>query len=540
MPQCPSTKVLDQYIRGDLSDDQRARIDAHIQHCDKCRQLSADPADTELLNDLRHVFHRQTATPPSIWVPPEDLQGQCVGVYCIDRLLGEGGMARVYRAINTETETPVAFKVLKPQYQVDNNVCARFEREARSMARIKHDHVIRILDFTSDAGVKAIVMELLTGGSLRRRLNKMQAEKQTMDITEAVDLITQAAQGIHAAHQMDMVHRDVKPSNLMLNKNGQIKVADFGAIQVFEGTTWLTGVGQQIGTPNYMSPEQCRGDRVTPASDVYSLGATLYELVAGRLPFEVEEASPFAIMLKHISEPPPDPRVWREDLPDWLAMIILKCLEKKSHNRYQNAGQLAEALLIGPPAVPPEMEPAIFKEAGLHMDISAIRKQLQKLSHRAIIFWACRCARQVQYLNPDPRLERALSMAEAAVSESAKKGSQHAVSQALSRIHAIRAASLRAAYADDTRATASASESAKSAAAASACATARCIDDAAADAAFAARSAITALKSANEPIEHFWEQARRDYQVLRQACQGQEGTIGKPLPGDLFEKSVNT
>lgn len=486
------------------------------------------------MEDLRVVMERRARA--SLALPPaEALQGRRVGPYVLGKLLGEGGMARVYRAMDAVHERPVAFKVLKPEYQMDRNLTARFEREARSMARLEHEHVVRILDVVLEEDLNAIVMELLTGGTVRRRISEFRDSGAMITLAEAVTLVMQAARGIHVAHQQGIVHRDVKPSNLLLDDHGLVKVADFGTIHVLENTTWLTGVGQQVGTPGYMSPEQCAGQSVTCASDVYSLGVTLYELMTGRLPFEVEEASPFALMLKHISEPPTDPRQWREEIPDWLAEIVLKTLHKKPGDRYGQAGEFADALREGFHQLEDRRE---VRGVGVdwRMDPVSIRGRLEQLPQRAIVYWACRCARRVQSHNPDPRVERALEMAEATVVEPQTTDTHVSVTRALAKIRALRAASLRAAYAEVvTRESGAAAEAAKAAAAAAACAAARCIDDAAADAVFAARSALAALGEESERVQRFWEEARADFKQLRKLCEGQEGTVGKPIPKGYLE-----
>jgi hypothetical protein len=169
--------------------------------------------------------------------------------------------------------------------------------------------------------------------------------------------------------------------------------------------------------------------------------------------------------------------------------------------------------------------------------MGSVRQQLQQLPHRAIICWACRCARRVQHLNADPRVERALTMAESGAFEAEPAEPHHSVSRALTRIHKLRAASLKAAYTgDDTSGPRAAAAAARSAAAAAACAAARCIEDAAADAAFAARSAIAALECASEPVKDFWADARADHRKLRHADVGAVGTIGKPIPASLFDQ----
>ncbi len=500
-------------------------------------ELAADASPAErLLDDLRVVFDRRTVAEPSAQAGADELLGRQIDRYVIDRLLGEGGMARVYLATDSRDQTRVALKTLKPQYRTDQNMSSRFEREARSMARIQHDHVVRVLDFPSLGSGRAMVMEYVSGGSLRDRLLSMQTMHRPIPVDEAATLVRQAAAGCAAAHAIGIVHRDIKPSNLLMDDAGRIKVADFGTIMVVEGTTWLTGVGQQIGTPGYMSPEQCRGERVTPASDVYSLGVSLFELLTGRLPFEVEEASPFAIMLKHISEPVPEPNSLRSDIPESLVSVVLRCLAKAAEDRYRDAAELVRALEDYPTATRKSAEESVEPGHGLRVNVAAVKKQLQAMPQRAIVCWACRCARRVQHLRDrDPRVERALEMAEATYREADEPESPHSATRALSRIRNLRAASLKAAYVQDgILARGAAIEATKAAAAAAASAAGLCVADTAADAAFAARSAITALKIANEPIKPFWEAALSDYHKLVNARLGHEGTLGKPVPDNLF------
>lgn len=491
--------------------------------------------ETRLLNDIRVVIDRRSEPAPP---ERENLEGLQIEHYLVGKLLGEGGMARIYRAVDISTGRDVAFKVLRPPYRADERIRVRFEREAQSMARIRHDHVVRIFGLTESGDPRAIIMELMLGGSLRDRIKNTKNGKLGLDIAEAVSLAAQAARGLGAAHRMGIVHRDVKPSNLLFDHEGHIKVADFGAIRVLEEATWVTTVGQQIGTPAYMSPEQCAGQPVTPASDVYSLGVTLFEMLVGWPPFTVEEASPFALMLKHISEPPPDPRIWRSEIPDWLALLVMRAMGKKSYDRYPDGDALADALLAEASKQQPRDVDTTGAPGSL-LDTAAVTRQLRQLPLRAIVYWACRCARRVQNFNNDPRLERALSMAEATCTQESDPRGCESVARVLSRIQSLRTASLMAAYADRESSgppgSRAATEAAKAAAAAAACAAARCIEDAAADAAFAARSAMAALADAGESTRLFWADARNDFQTLLKAGLGPEGSIGRAIPPDLLK-----
>lgn len=491
--------------------------------------LGADAG--QLLDDLRVVMSRRTAG----FAPASgggSLEGTRLHQYAIGRLLGEGGMAEVYRTLDTETGQSVAVKVLKPQCRRDREVCARFAREARSMARIEHPNVVRILGVAESGDISAIVMEFLAGGSLADLLAGYKSRRQCMAVDEAVSTVAQAAQGLHAAHQLGIVHRDVKPSNVLLDGEGLAKVADFGTIRLTESTTWLTGMNQSLGTPAYMSPEQCQGERCAPTSDVYSLGVTLFEMVTGRFPFDAEEISPYAVMRAHIQEAPPDPRSFRQGLPAWLCNLILRCLQKDPAARYLSAGELAEALLTGGPAASAGGERTRRRPPGSQMDMLSVCRQLQHLPHRAIVCWACRCARRVQPLNPDARLDRAIAAAEVFASQATEEDT---LLRARCGVAARRAASLTVTLPGEDAAGCAAAEAA---AAAAHSVTARCIPDAAGDAAYAARSAVAALGLAGQSARSFWQKARADYWRLQKATAGQEGTTGQPIAPALFDEGA--
>jgi serine/threonine-protein kinase len=476
-----------------------------------------------LLNDLRVVLNRRT--------PPADLLvGSRIGPYEIRAPLGEGGMARVYRAVDAGRGREVALKVLKPEYQSSPEIGLRFAQEAQTMARIRHAHVARVYDTPEEGSVRAIAMELLSGGSLGDLLARGRNRRRRLRINAVVRFAHQAASGLAAAHELGVVHRDVKPGNLMLDAAGRVKVVDFGVVLALERATWLTGVGRPIGTPAYMSPEQCRGERVGPASDVYALGVSLFELLTARLPFIEEAGSPFALMLKHIQDAAPDPRRMRSAIPDWLAGLVLRCLRKEPEDRFANGAELAQALADPSLAQPPERVTELRIAARQRIDAAAIREQLQRLPQRAIVAWACRCARAVQHLNRDPRLERSLSMAESFVYGEARADDGDTLTQAVNRMQNLRNASFRAAYsADGAGESQGGAQAALAAAAASACAAARCAADASADAAYVAQRAVAALDAAGVPITEFWRRAQGDYRLLLASNVGAEGTVGTVL-----------
>jgi serine/threonine protein kinase len=334
-----------------------------------------------------------------------------------------------------------------------------------------------------------------------------------------------------------------------------VKVADFGIVLAIERATWLTGLGRPIGTPAYMSPEQCKGERVAAASDVYSVGVTMFELATGQLPFTEQAGSPFALMLKHIRHRPPDPRQYRPDLPAWFARVLLRCLEKDPARRYADGQALAAAIEGGPQAEDPgEIETEEPRTAS-RLDMVAIREQLKRLPQRAIVAWACRYARRTLGFNHDPRLLQSIESAEATLKDAGTPGSPASLSPALLRIRQLRSASFNvvdaatsapsevapygltssgSATPDTVPPCDSAAQAALAAAATCACAAARCAADAAADAAYVADKALSAHAAAGRSVSEVWKAAQRDYQKLLAANLGPEGTIGGPIPTDFW------
>ncbi len=273
--------------------------------------------------------------------------------YRLDARLGEGGMGTVYRATHLLIERPVAVKVLSPRMVTDEAARERFRREARAAGRLQHSNAVAVTDFgeTRD-GLVYIVMELLEGRPLRELL----ARESPLDPARAVSLMLQAAAAVAAAHDAGVIHRDLKPGNIFVvqrpNAPHIVKVLDFGIAKLGTDTTdggeegnpvnTLTGTGVMIGTPRYMSPEQCDGAQLTPASDVYSLGVILYEMLTGQTPFT--GATPLALALKHSSEPPRPPREHVPAIPPALAELVLRTLAKSSLERPQDAGEFRREL----------------------------------------------------------------------------------------------------------------------------------------------------------------------------------------------------
>ena len=273
--------------------------------------------------------------------------GTTLGTYEIGPPLGAGGMGEVYRARDAKLRREVAIKVLPASVAADAEALARFEREALAVAALSHPNILSIYDFGSAAGVTYAVMELLEGGTLRSLLGD-----GPLPVSQAVDLALQVARGLSAAHGKGIVHRDLKPENLMVSADGHVKILDFGIAKQAEPRredetsaetlTERTGPGAMVGTLSYMSPEQVRGHPVDARSDLFSLGAVLYEMLSGKRAFRKESAAETmaAILLLEPAEPPAS----IPGVPPALAQVVARCLEKRPEKRFASARDLAAAL----------------------------------------------------------------------------------------------------------------------------------------------------------------------------------------------------
>jgi serine/threonine-protein kinase len=227
-----------------------------------------------------------------------DLVGAVVGGYRVQALVGLGAMGAVYRAVAPD-RTTVALKVLKPEHASDEAFLRRFAREVRIATAVRHPRVVRVLDVGEHAGLPYLVTRFINGGSLADKL----AREVWLDVASTVRICGQIAGGLDALHEAGMIHRDVKPGNIMLDESGDAYITDFGLSKEGDGTL-LTATGETLGSLQYMAPEQIRGDRVTPATDVYSLGCVAFECLAGRSPFAEREA--VAILWAHLNAEPPE------------------------------------------------------------------------------------------------------------------------------------------------------------------------------------------------------------------------------------------
>ncbi len=256
-----------------------------------------------------------------------DLTGTKIGQYDIVERIGQGGMATVYKAYQASLDRYVAVKVLIPDLSKSEDFLIRFEREARTIAKLRHRNILAVFDYGREQGLLYLAMEHISGGTLKDRLGWPQK------LDDAVNTTIQVGSALAYAHKQGVIHRDIKPANVLVAADDWLLLSDFGLVKMAEDSLQLTMSGTSLGTPQYMSPEQAQAMELDHRSDIYSLGVVLYESITGQPPFGTD--NPVAIIMKHINEPIIPPRTLRSDLPASMERVMLKALAKSPEDRYQ-------------------------------------------------------------------------------------------------------------------------------------------------------------------------------------------------------------
>ncbi|NQT87978.1 serine/threonine protein kinase, partial [bacterium] len=292
--------------------------------------------------------------------PTDELIGQTLGQYEITGLLGRGGMGSVYRGRQASLNRDVAIKVLSPGLAIDADFVERFRREAHAAAAVTHANIIEVHDIGKDGQRHYIVMELVDGETLADRLKR----DGSLNAHDALPIFAEAAAALAAAHEKGILHRDIKPGNIMFTSRGRVKVADFGLAKRQGVDVSVTATGASVGTPLYMPPELAQGEPADARSDLYSLGATFYHALAGKPPFEGNTWT--AVLLQHCEKPVPPLQKLAPDAPATLCRIIHKLLRKKPDERYGSAEELLEALGRVDVRSAPQGEKTVTSPAQLH------------------------------------------------------------------------------------------------------------------------------------------------------------------------------
>lgn len=269
----------------------------------------------------------------------DPLIGQQLGDYLVQEMLGQGGMARVYRAVDPNLNRVAAIKVIDPGVADDPEYTRRFKREAQAVAKLNHPNIVSIFQFGTAAGMYYMAMAFIDGVDVEWLLNDYRRENRMMSYDSLLKIVGQISSALDYAHKQGVIHRDVKPGNIMVTKQGRAYLTDFGLVR----DVAIPTLGEIFGSPKYISPEQAiNSAKAVPQSDIYSLGVVIYESLTGRVPFD--DAHPNDIALMHIEQPPPPPRKFNPALPVPVETVILKALTKKVPDRYQSGAELFNAL----------------------------------------------------------------------------------------------------------------------------------------------------------------------------------------------------
>lgn len=268
-----------------------------------------------------------------------------LGAYRLTQMLGRGGMGEVWQAFDTQLERKVAIKLMRPELLSNQDATRRFAREARAVARLNHPNIVHVYALGDDGGLTYFVMELVEGETVTQRLKRV----GQLGLSEALHIIMQAVEGLSYAYARGIIHRDIKPSNLMLTGEDRVKIADFGLAKMVEHDSQMTAAGTAMGSPNYMSPEQARGEEADHRSDIYALGISLYQMLCDALPFTAH--SPLSVLMKQIQDPLPEHASLKALCNDEACGLLKKMTAKKPADRFQSYEELAAAVAVLQPAL---------------------------------------------------------------------------------------------------------------------------------------------------------------------------------------------
>ncbi|MCA9923291.1 MAG: protein kinase [Anaerolineales bacterium] len=288
--------------------------------------------------------------------------GQLIGPYKLVEKIGTGGMAEVFKGINEQNNQVAAVKLMHAFLTTNEDLVKRFQREADVMARLNHPHIVNLYTFDTVAGeTYYLAMEYVEGLTLKEQIQQLAAEKSILPLNDTITIMTEVSDALAYAHDQGIVHRDIKPGNVMIATDGKAVLMDFGIVKLVDQSVAMTMTGTLMGTPAYMAPEQALGQPGDVRADIYSMGVMLFQMVTGELPFDAE--TPMGIIMKHVSDPPPLPGSLNPTLPISLHEVIIKALSKDPTERFQNAPELITALqqvdLSGKEATAPTIAPIL-------------------------------------------------------------------------------------------------------------------------------------------------------------------------------------